>query len=65
VRVTALTSEGTAHELTVEYAGPAPGFFGLDQTNVVLPAALEGAGAVTLTLSVGDVVSNSVTAIVQ
>jgi trimeric autotransporter adhesin len=52
---------GNFYNLTVEYAGPAPGYFGLDQVNVVLPAELDGAGAVTLTLIADLATSNPVT----
>jgi hypothetical protein len=38
-------------QLAVEYAGPAPGYFGLDQLNLVLPPELDGAGAVSLAVS--------------
>jgi uncharacterized protein (TIGR03437 family) len=48
--------------LAVEYFGPAPGFFGLDQVNVVLPASLDGVGDVSLTVQAADLTSNSVTA---
>jgi uncharacterized protein (TIGR03437 family) len=37
---------------TVEYAGPAPGFAGLDQANVVIPPQLSGAGNVSIAMSV-------------
>jgi uncharacterized protein (TIGR03437 family) len=45
----------------VEYAGPAPGFFGLDQINLVVPAAVDGAGDVLLTITAEKAVSNTVT----
>jgi len=45
----------------VEYAGPAPGFFGLDQINLVVPAAVDGAGDVSLTITAEKAVSNTVT----
>ncbi len=46
---------------TVEYAGPAPGFFGLDQINLLVPAAADGAGEVSLTIAAENAVSNNVT----
>src|SRR5579883_2515285 len=48
-------------EFPVEYAGPTPGFFGLDQLNLVLPPELDGAGTISLTLFLNDVASNAVT----
>jgi hypothetical protein len=50
-----------AGKLPVEYAGPAPGFPGLDQVNVLLPADLDGVGSVTLTLGADSISTNSVT----
>ncbi len=46
---------------TVEYAGPAPGFAGLDQVNVVVPRSLAGRGEVPVVLTVEGKVSNTVT----
>lgn len=43
-----------------EYAGPAPGFAGLDQVNVILPRSLAGRGDVALILSVNGKTSNTV-----
>ncbi len=49
----------------VVYAGPAPGFTGLDQVNVLLAPALSGAGVATVSLTVDgqttDPVTNPVT----
>ncbi|HEY6391584.1 MAG TPA: hypothetical protein VIX89_09915, partial [Bryobacteraceae bacterium] len=45
----------------VEYAGPAPGFFGLDQINLVVPAAADGAGDVALIITAENSASNTVT----
>ena len=53
---------GGQQDLVVEYAGAAPGFFGLDQINVVLPAVVDGAGAVSLVVTADDNSSNTVTA---
>jgi uncharacterized protein (TIGR03437 family) len=43
------------------YAGPAPGFAGLDQINVPLPLSLRGSGEVNVSASVDSQVSNTVT----
>jgi trimeric autotransporter adhesin len=61
--VTALAQDaaGNRYWLTVEYAGAAPGFFGLDQVNVVLPAGLDVAGTVSLSLATDTAVANTVT----
>jgi uncharacterized protein (TIGR03437 family) len=37
---------------TVEFAGAAPGFSGLDQANVVIPPEMSGFGTVTVTMTV-------------
>ncbi|MEO8127627.1 MAG: hypothetical protein ABJF23_19070 [Bryobacteraceae bacterium] len=47
------------------YAGPTPGFTGLDQVNVPLNLNLRGAGAVDVTVSVDGQTSNTVTIAVQ
>jgi uncharacterized protein (TIGR03437 family) len=61
--VTALAqdSAGNRNSLTVEYAGAAPGFFGLDQVNLLLPPDLDGAGAVSLSLVADNNAANVVT----
>jgi hypothetical protein len=46
---------------TVLYAGAAPGFPGLDQVNVQIPAALAGAGSVNVVVTVDGQASNPVT----
>jgi uncharacterized protein (TIGR03437 family) len=51
--------------LAAAYAGPAPGFTGLDQVNVLLPASLAGSGTVNITVSVAGTASNVVTATFQ
>ena len=51
---------GNRHSFVVEYAGAAPGYFGLDQVNLVLPPELDGAGAVSLTLTAESSNSNVV-----
>ena len=61
--VTALAQDpaGDRYPLTVEYAGAAPGFFGLDQVNLLLPPDLDGAGAVSLSLVADSNAANVVT----
>jgi len=49
----------------VLYAGPAPGFTGLDQVNVALSLALRGGGDSAVVLKVDGQVSNSVTVNIQ
>ena len=51
--VTAEARDGNSRlfNLVVEYAGAAPGFFGLDQVNLVVPPEMDGAGAVSLTVT--------------
>lgn len=44
----------------VQYAGPAPGFAGLDQVNVILPPALRGRGESNVVLTVDGQFSNGV-----
>jgi uncharacterized protein (TIGR03437 family) len=61
LEISPATQEEASLSLSVEYAGPAPGFFGLDQVNVVLPSGLDGAGNVNIVLSTGTRVSNSIT----
>jgi uncharacterized protein (TIGR03437 family) len=53
--------DGAGNAYFVEYAGPAPGFFGLDQINLIVPAAADGAGVVSLTVTADNFVSNAVT----
>ncbi len=52
---------GNQYSFVVDYAGAAPGYFGLDQVNIVLPAQLDGAGTVSVTLTAEDNASNVVT----
>jgi uncharacterized protein (TIGR03437 family) len=53
---------GNQYNFTVEYAGGSdPAFPGLDQVNIVLPAQLDGAGAVSLTIDAENTTSNVVT----
>jgi uncharacterized protein (TIGR03437 family) len=60
IRVEAVDRTGRIIDLAVEYAGPAPLFFGLDQVNVVMPAILANAGFVELRIWIGDEVSNRI-----
>ena len=46
---------------TVLYAGPAPGFIGLDQVNVIIPPELAGLGSVSVRLTANNRTSNAVT----
>jgi hypothetical protein len=48
------------YPLTVEYAGAAPGYFGLDQVNLVLPPDLDRAGTVSLSLAADGSAANVV-----
>jgi uncharacterized protein (TIGR03437 family) len=52
-------------DVPVQYAGPAPGFEGLDQVNVGLSLALRGAGESKVILTVDGRTSNTVTINVQ
>jgi uncharacterized protein (TIGR03437 family) len=53
-------TEPNAVSAPVLYAGPAPGFIGLDQLNVTLPRTLLGRGAVNLQLTVDGKTANVV-----
>jgi uncharacterized protein (TIGR03437 family) len=46
-------------QCTVEFVGAAPGFFGLDQLNVVLPPELGGAGVLNVTVTANTIRSNN------
>jgi uncharacterized protein (TIGR03437 family) len=61
--VTALAqdSAGNRYSVTVQFAGAAPGFFGLDQVNVLLPPDIDGAGIVSLVLTGDNFTANVVT----
>jgi len=52
---------GTIFNFSVEYAGAAPGYFGLDQVNLVVPPELDGAGSVSLLITTELASSNPVT----
>jgi len=47
--------------LPAAYAGPTPGYVGLDQVNVALPGSLEGSGTVDVSVSIAGTVSNNLT----
>jgi hypothetical protein len=57
--------DAAGNSYTVEFAGAAPGFFGLDQVNLILPAELDGAGVVSLFVTTDDGSSNTVTFLVN
>jgi uncharacterized protein (TIGR03437 family) len=63
--LTAATVSINGTPLPALYAGPAPGFLGLDQVNVALPLSLRGAGEVNVSLTVDGRTSNAVTINVQ
>src|ERR1019366_10509729 len=48
------------YPLTVEYAGVAPGFFGLDQGNLLLPPDLDRDDTVSLSLAADGIPANLV-----
>ena len=52
--------DGRQFFLPLEYYGPAPGFFGLDQANLVLPAELDCAGTVEVAVATPEFRSNDV-----
>ena len=60
VGASAVDASGNTYNLTVAFAGPAPGYFGLDQVNIVLPPDLDGAGVVSLSLTAESRTSNVV-----
>ncbi len=60
VKAQGRTDSGKTFDLSVEYAGAAPGFFGLDQVNVVIPAEADGLGIVHLSITAETVTSNVV-----
>jgi uncharacterized protein (TIGR03437 family) len=60
--VTALVN---GQELPVQFAGLAPGYVGLYQVNVPIPAAAPPGLGISLTLKEGGHVSNAVTVAVQ
>jgi uncharacterized protein (TIGR03437 family) len=58
-----MTINGTS--VPVSYAGPAPGFVGLDQVNVPLVLSLRGSGQSNVVLTVDGQTSNTVTIDIQ
>jgi uncharacterized protein (TIGR03437 family) len=60
VGASATDASGNTYNLTVAFAGPAPGYFGLDQVNIVLPPDLDGAGVISLFLTADGSASNLV-----
>jgi uncharacterized protein (TIGR03437 family) len=54
-------SAGNRYSMTVQFAGAAPGFFGLDQVNVLIPPDIDGAGIVSLVLTGDGFTANVVT----
>lgn len=58
-------TSGRLWRLPVEYAGPTPGFFGLDQVNVALPPELDGLGPASVRIFAETVGSNEVTLTVR
>ena len=59
VRARATTPAGGAVPLGLEYAGPAPGFPGVDQVNLVLPAEADTAERLNITIDAGGLSSNT------
>ncbi len=59
----AVTIKGIS--VPVSYAGPTPGYTGLDQVNVGLPLTLRGSGESNVVLTVDGVTSNTATINVQ
>lgn len=60
-QVTVQANDASGNSYQVEYAGAAPGFFGLDQLNIVLPPEMDGAGIVSLFVTTSEGTSNTVT----
>ena len=60
VKAQGRTDSGITLDLPVEFAGAAPGFFGLDQVNVVIPAEADGLGIIHLSMTAETATSNSV-----
>ena len=65
VDVEVMDEDGKLLRLGVEFAGPAPGFLGLDQVNAVLTRELDGAGLVSLRVIADGRDSNVVTTVVE
>jgi hypothetical protein len=58
--VQGVADDGSLHDLEVEFVGPAPGFSGLDQVNVVLVDSLKGKWSLRIRILIGEAVSNAV-----
>lgn len=56
----AADSQGRAYRLTLEYVGKVPNLDSLTQLSIKLPAELENAGEIRVSIAVGGVVSNRV-----
>ena len=54
----AISGQVNGQSVPIKYAGAQGGYTGLDQINVMLPAALAGSGAVSLALTVNDAVNH-------
>jgi uncharacterized protein (TIGR03437 family) len=59
VRVRATAAGGRTWTVPVEYAGPAPGFPGVDQANIVLPGDADSVDVLNLALDAAGVSSNT------
>ena len=60
-----VTANINGTNVQVLYAGPQPGFEGLDQVNLALPVSLSGSGEVNIVLTVDGQISNVVTVNIQ
>jgi len=60
LRAIVTIEDGRQFFLPLEYFGPAPGFFGLDQANLALPAELDCAGTVQVAVATPEFRSNDV-----
>jgi uncharacterized protein (TIGR03437 family) len=60
-----VTANINGTNVQVLYAGPQPGFEGLDQVNLALPVSLSGSGEVNIVLTVDGQISNVVTVSIQ
>lgn len=60
-QLSAVTATIGGTPVTVEYAGPAPGFVGLDQLNLRLERSLAGRGELNIALTVDGISANTVT----
>jgi uncharacterized protein (TIGR03437 family) len=65
VQVEAEDSSGRVLPMTVEYAGPAPLFFGLDQINVIVPPVFDDIGVVKIRVRAAGEESNVATVLLS